>query len=103
MDGVAYLIKKAYVKDEIGQFREVEDTNIEILVSQKSINRAEMLSAGQIGFKPEIMLMTASANYNGEKDVLYNGKAYSVYRTYRPEDDDFIELYLQPKAGDKHA
>ena len=37
-------------------------------------------------------------DYCGERDVVYHGKAYSVYRTYKGRKDE-IELYVERKGG----
>jgi hypothetical protein len=38
-------------------------------------------------------------DYEGEKLLEYNGKEYSIYRTYCPHDSDDIELYVERKTG----
>lgn len=37
-------------------------------------------------------------DYNGEDTILYNGKAYGVYRTYHAK-TDVLELYVERKGG----
>ncbi len=99
MDGVAYLITQTHKKDELGQYIPGEEKKIEILVSEESITRTEFFSAGRNGMKPEIMLKTATVNYSGQNEVIYEGMRYSIYRTHKVEETDEIELYLQKKAG----
>lgn len=37
-------------------------------------------------------------DYSGEEEILYNGKAYGVYRTYKAK-TDVLELYVERKGG----
>lgn len=99
MDSVAILKKQRYTKDEIGQYKTNRTEDVEILVRQGSITRAEWSAAGKNGFHPEIVLSTAKINYGGESEVEFEGERYSIYRTYSPPDSDDIELYLEKKTG----
>lgn len=109
MDGVAYLRMPVYIQDELGQdvLQEIKET--QILVTEKSITRAEFFEAGRSGMNPQTVLETAAVNYSGEPECKYNGVIYSIYRTYYSEyrsfnsakgtNYDSIELYLEKKAG----
>ena len=39
--------------------------------------------------------------YGGEQIVKYNGKLYSVYRTFAVNGTDRLELYLEERGGTK--
>ena len=52
-----------------------------------------------VGHQAEIVAITNAANYMGEQTAELNGKRYAIYRTYRPENSDEIELYLEEKLG----
>lgn len=98
MDGTAVLIRETYKSDSIGvQVPDEEKT--EVLVSKKTLTRAEWKAAGQKGLNPSIVLTTARINYAGEKTIEYCGMRYGVYRTYHDVATDEIELYLEEKAG----
>lgn len=99
MDDVAYLIFNEDVRDAIGQFVPGMETRSEILISVESINRSEFFNAGKSGLTPEFLFKTAAINYCGQDEVEYNGKRYSIYRTYNPPNSDEIELYVQKKVG----
>lgn len=88
--------------DELGQLIE-EETEKLIFCELGPITRSEWLSAGQMGFKPSIMLKVYDYEYEGESDVIFNGTRYSVYRTYRPQYGNIIELYLEIKVGDDNG
>lgn len=98
MDGDAYLINKEY-KTENG-VRSIEETQTLILVEVKSVSRLEYFSAGQNGLASSYVLVTNSANYDGQNEVIFEGKRYSIYRTFRDPENDDIELYLQLVQGD---
>lgn len=99
MDSVATLISKTYKEDDIGQ--QVLDSEMctDIFVMEKSLSKSEFFEAGQAGLNAELVLITPCVNYEGQQYVLYNGKEYGIYRTYRADDSDVIELYLEQKAG----
>lgn len=99
MDGIAYLILPVCQKDELGQMIPSGESKTEIYVTEKSVTGTEWHEAGRDGINAQIVLKTPYINYNGEEVVEYNGKRYGVYRTYRPQNSDVIELYLEKKAG----
>lgn len=99
MDGIAYLIREKHKQDSINQFVPDGESRIEIFVTVVSVNRNEWFNAGRNGLVAEYMMKTAAVNYTGEKELIYNGTRYAIYRTYQAENSDEIELYVQRKAG----
>lgn len=63
-----------------------------------SVTRSEFFEGGRNGLNPEYRFTMFFADYNGEQLVQYNGKTYSVYRTYHARTDT-IELYVERKGG----
>ena len=63
-----------------------------------SVTRSEFFDAGRSGLKPEYRITMFFGDYNGEALVGYNGRYYSVYRTYMAK-TDIIELYVERKTG----
>lgn len=98
LDDVCYLLFDTTEKDELGQDVETEETLRQIFCSKTSVNRAEFLAAGQLDYKPQIMLFVDSDEYDQEKSLKYNDKKYSIYRNFM-RSDGFIELYCEVKAG----
>ena len=99
MDDVALLIQScSYTEDEIGN-RIPKEVTREIFVRAQSITRAEYFSASQAGLAPDVMLVTAICDYEGETELFFRGERYSVYRTYQEQESDQVELYLRKKAG----
>lgn len=97
MDGVAILIEEIYEKDNIRQDIKVGEKRDEILVTEKSVTRAEWTIAGKNGLNASCVLITPLINYDGQIQIEYEGKRYMVYRTYK--DGDCIELYLGERVG----
>ena len=102
MNDVVSLVGLTYDDDGLKQKVPVESLR-EVWARIESISRSEWNAAGREGFNPQLLVVTAFVNYNGEKIVqIGNGKEarrYAVYRTYRLADSDEIELYLEQKAG----
>lgn len=100
MDGVATLIRYEKIgEDNIGQ-PIVNTVEKEIFVSARSIGGSEFYNAGRNGLRAELSLVTSEYNYNGENEVVYDGKQYTIYRTYHADDSDEIELYLERRVAD---
>ena len=84
------LIGHIYEEDEWGNQVAVE-TRTPIFCQLKSVSRQEFYAAAQSGLKPEIVFVVHAYEYNGERKVEFDGKKYSVVRTYRA---DFEEMEL---------
>lgn len=93
------LITSEYTQDDIGQFIE-EITKTEIFGIVESVTMSEFYQAGMQGMKPEYRITIWMTEYNGAENLEYNGKIYSIYRTYRREDGR-IELYVTERKGDE--
>lgn len=101
LDDVCYLLSVTTQKDELGQPVEIAETSFMVFCSKFSITRAEFSSAGQLGFKPDIMLIVDSDSYENEKLLRYENKKYSIYKTFQRA-DNFTELYCEVKTGDSN-
>lgn len=86
-------------QDDLGVWRTIADAEREILAQMNSIDRNEFFSAGEAGFKPEYQFTVFAAEYQGESVCEYDGKPYSIYRTYHVPGTDMLELYVQRKSG----
>lgn len=98
MEGSANLVHQTYEIDQIGQHIPVEIVT-EILCHIESIGQNEFFNAGQNGIKADLKVVTQSVNYNNEEIIEYNGERYGIYRTYRRNNSDEIELYCEWKGG----
>ena len=63
-----------------------------------SVTRAEFFDGGRNGMNPEFRMTMFFGDYSGERELLYKGKRYSVYRTYQGRNDT-VELYVERKGG----
>lgn len=66
-------------------------TTKEVFANKKSIRQSEFYQAAANGLKPEIMFEIRAADYNEEKELEYEGKPYSIIRTYSAS-VEFVEL-----------
>lgn len=98
LDDVCTLLSITVSKDSIGN-NEKDEKPYLVFCSKLSVNRTEFAAAGQLGHKPEIMLVVDSDSYDNEKFVEYQGKKYSIYKAYQ-RIDGFTEIYCEVKTGD---
>ena len=73
-------------------------TDTEIYCDVSSVTASEVFSAGQSGIHADYRFTVWADEYSGQQDVVYRGKPYRVYRTYKP-DVDHIELYVEERVG----
>lgn len=73
-------------------------TSREVFCKVDSVTRTEFFEAGRSGLNPEYRITMFFGDYEGETLVGYNGRMYSVYRTYQAK-TDIIELYVERKGG----
>lgn len=97
-EGTAILKKAVVTQDE--SLNEIETyTERTVFVRPRSVYASEFYQAAAVGLKPSLTLVLASfADYDGEKLVEYNGKEYTVTRTYQRPDRDSVELTLEERV-----
>ena len=101
LDDVCNLLQSITVDhDPLGQ-PIIQEKPFMVFCSRLSITRAEHSAAGQLGKKPEMLLIVDSDAYDQEADVEYQGKKYSVYKTFM-RIDGFTELYCEVKSNDRN-
>lgn len=98
LDDVCSLISITTIQDELGQFIK-DEKPLMVFCSKLSITRAEFNSSGQLGHKPELMLVIDSDTYGNEKYVEYQNIKYFIYKTFQRV-DHFTELYCEVRSGD---
>lgn len=92
------LIAEVFTTNEIGVQVKTE-TEREVFCDVTSVTRTEWSDGGRIGLNPELRFTMFAYDYADEEIVEYNGKRYTVYRTYRAADDT-VELYTERRKGD---
>lgn len=103
MDEQIYLIAQTYERDSLGQCIPKDGTPSPVWAKIKSVSRAEWAAAGQHGLQPQLVAIVYALDYVDQPVVVIgegeSAKRYSVYRTYRPENSEYMELYLERKVG----
>jgi hypothetical protein len=100
LDDVCNLLSTTSAQDNLGQFIETTKPFM-VFCSKFSITRAEFSTAGQLGFKPDLMLVVDADAYGNEKLLEYQNQTYSIYKTFQRV-DGFMELYCEVKKGDNN-
>lgn len=91
------LVSKQYTVDDLGQ-KKATEIEKEVFCDVMSISQKEFQSAGLVGMKPTYEFRVWLSEYNGEEVCIYEGKRYSVYRTYC-QGNGRIELYVEKDTG----
>lgn len=87
------LIGYSEAPDQYGIPRRTETKRL-VFCQVKSIGQKEFYQASAVGLKPELKFVIAdSFDYDDEKELEYNGKRYSVLRTYRTGNSIEITAY----------
>lgn len=98
MDDVINLISTVYTKDDYGVERPTE-TSKQVFAKVRSVTRAEFFDGGRNGLNPEYQFTVFFGDYSGEMIAEYNGNRYGIYRVYRADNEDYLELYAERKGG----
>lgn len=91
------LITETETEDTIGQTVS-QETKTDIIAEVRSVSRAEFFEGSQNGLSPSFVFRVSMFGYAGQKILVYDGKRYSIYRTYET-DDNYIELYAEAEVG----
>lgn len=98
LDDVCTLISQVTTgKDSLGQ-PIIEEKLFMIFCSKLSVTRAEHATAGQLGFKPDMVLIVDSDSYDEERYVDYYGKRFTVYKSFM-RIDGFTEIFCEVDIG----
>ena len=88
-------------KDEINQVVEKQRTTNTVFADISSVSQTEFFGGGRMGLQPSLKAVIYDFEYNDEPIVKWNGKLYSVYRTFFVNGADRVELYLEERGGTK--
>ena len=102
MDDVLILLTPTKTQDRLGVWQETL-TERTVFCQWHSVTRAEFFDAGRNGLNPEFQFTIFHGDYAGETLCRYAGQAYSIYRTYRGPNSDYLELYVERKGGSNGA
>ena len=71
--------------------------DVEVWANKKSVVRAEFYPAYAVGIEAKIAFEVRSEDYDGQKDILHEGKAYEVIRSFQ-KGEGTVELTCSDKA-----
>lgn len=76
-----------------------------VLCHEKSMTRSEFYQASLQGLRPNHVLVLHDFEYSGECLLIYEGKIYSVLRTYQNKGvlGDVYSGYIELTIGEKHG
>lgn len=94
---VITLVAETRTQDAYGVWRPTQTTR-DVFAQVDSVTRSEFFEGGRNGLNPEYVFRMFFGAYKGEKICIYNGVAYSIYRTFIAR-SDIIELYAERKEG----
>ena len=94
---VITLVGSTKSQNAYGVWEETK-TSTDVFCQVDSVTRAEFFEGGRNGLNPEYRFTMFFGDYNGEREVVFNGKHYGVYRTFQGRTDT-IELYVERKGG----
>lgn len=94
---VITLVKTNRAQNAVGVWTEALSCR-DVFCQVDSVTRSEFFDGGRNGLNPEYRFTMFFGDYDGETLVIYNGMAYSVYRTYHGRNDT-LELYVERKGG----
>lgn len=84
--------------DEEG-FPVVEDSlPTSVMANRLSVNSSEFYQSNNQGFIISEVFEIHSMEYNGEENLMFEGKKYRIRRTFRK--DEYIELYCEKRDVD---
>lgn len=92
-----YLVDQIYSENDAGIISE-QPTERMVLADVTSVSLGEWSEGSRIGLNPEIRFTMFAPDYHGEEILKYNGRYYSVYRTYIGRNHK-VDLYCERRHG----
>ena len=98
-DTTIKLISKTITHDDIGN--EVYSTTpTEVFAIPRTVYASEFYQAAQAGLHPTITFMlTNRKDYDGQKELTWEDKAYSIVRVDWTAQRDMLNLICEEKVG----
>lgn len=110
MDDVITLIKETVIGYDDQGNEQIERTERELMCQIYGVTRGEFYAAAAVDLRPDVTARLSDfADYEGEKEARWQGKLYSIIRTYRDAGSyhrgsgmppNGIELILQHRIGE---
>lgn len=93
---VITLVAEMQTQNDVGVWTSSQQTR-DVFCQVESVTRAEFFDGGRNGLNPDLKFVVFFGDYQGEKTLIYNGKVYGIYRTFRGKTDR-LELYAERKG-----
>jgi hypothetical protein len=71
----------------------------EVFAEINPVGRDEFTAAGQKDYKASMMIEVWGFEYEGQTEVMVDGRKMAIYRTYGPKSNGKIELYAGERVG----
>ena len=98
MDNILILLNNSKYQDEYGVWQ-LDSTPRTVFCQVHSVTQTEFFEGGRNGLNPAYRFTIFHGDYEGEELCEFEGKNYSIYRTYIVPGTDYIELYAERKGG----
>lgn len=96
---IIYLITESIGVDDIGNQISTLTSSKKCYAKVQSVRVNEYYNAAEIGLTPSVEFVIKKLNYNGEEEIEWNNKRYSVIRVVEPKNKFDIVLVCSVKMG----
>ena len=96
---IIYLITESNGVDAIGNVTSTLTSANKCYAKAQSVRVNEYYNAAEIGLTPSVEFVIKKLNYNGEDEIEWNNKRYSVIRVVEPKNKFDIVLVCSVKMG----
>ena len=96
---IIYLVSKIQEEDEIGNIQTSSFQLTKRYAKKQSVRTNEFYSAVETGLTPSVEFVMKRLDYDGQDELNWNGKRYSIIRTIDPKNKFDIVLVCGRKIG----
>lgn len=96
---IIYLVNKVLEEDEIGNVKTSSFALTKRYAKKQSVRTNEFYSAVESGLTPSVEFVIKRLDYDGQPELNWNNKRYSVIRTADPKNKFDIVLVCARKMG----
>lgn len=100
---IIYLVSKTLEEDDIGNIVTSSFSLTKRYAKKQSVRTNEFYSAVESGLTPSIEFVMKRLDYDGQTELNWNNKRYSVIRTIDPKNKFDIVLVCARKIGVKEV
>lgn len=96
------LLSSQIISDSIGVQKNTPTQKVVPIIKVEDIYSNEFYQANEQGLKLELRVKISAINYEGEKELIYNGIYYCVVRTSTPNIDEVVLICERKKVERKN-